>query len=88
MKKYLEIPIVLGVSVGLLAGEALGESMLPHGEFLAVSPTPMPNVAVTNTTAATITNIFDSFTPVEWKTPQDHLAVDTTGLVLPVGGKR
>jgi hypothetical protein len=48
----------------------------------------MPNVAATNTTSVMTANIFDSFAPVEWKIPQDHLVVDTTGLVLPVGGKR
>jgi hypothetical protein len=87
MKRYFDIPIVLGVSIGLLAGEALGESVLPHGEFVAVSPTPMPNVAITNTTAVTTVNVFDSYTPVEWKIPRDHFVVDTTGIVLPVSGK-
>ncbi len=88
MKKYLEVPIVLGVSVGLLAGEALGESALPHGEFVAVSPTPMPNIAFTNASAAPVSSTFDSYTPAEWKIPQDHRVVEITGLVPPVGGKR
>jgi len=88
MKRYLMIPIAVGVSAALLAGEALGESTLPHGEFVAVSPTPMPNVALTNTTAAQMGHSFDNYISVEWKIPQDHLVVNVRGLVLPVGGKR
>jgi len=88
MNKCIEIPLVLGLSAGILVGEVFGESMLPHGEFVAVSPTPMPNVVVTNTTAHVLTGVYESVSPVEWKIPQDHLVVDTTGFVPPVGNKR
>jgi hypothetical protein len=87
MNGYLKTSIALGLSAGLLAGEVFGESALTHGEFVAVSPTPMPNVAVTNTTAAVISSRFESFRPVEVKIPQDRLVVNTAGLMLVVGGK-
>jgi len=91
MKKYVEIPIVVGL-VGLLVGDVVAET-LPHGEFVAVSPSPMMNIAVSNAAASTISasylgaSYFESFTPVEVKIPHDHLVVDPIGLVLPVDGK-
>ena len=81
MKKYIMAPVALGVAVGLLASEALGESK-SHAEFVAVSPTPSPNIVFTNTTASmvTISGRFDTFAPVEWKISRDHFVVDTFGL--------
>jgi hypothetical protein len=84
MNKCIEIPLVLGLSAGLLVGEAFGESKLPHGEYVAVSPTPMPNVAAAaaKTIALVVNRTHENITPVESRIPQDHLIVNTTGLVL------
>ena len=68
----------------------VGESK-PHGDFVAVSPTPTPtlNIALTNATAVTVSAPrFDTYAIVERSIPQDHFVVYPTGLVLPVGGKR
>jgi hypothetical protein len=88
MKKHLELPIVLGLSAGILIGEMSAES-LPHAEFVAVSPTPMMNIAVSNATAVTVSSSdFDSYATAEQRIPHDHLVVYATERVLPVGDKR
>jgi len=89
MNRHFKIPVVLGLSAGILVGEMFGENK-PHAEFVAVSPNPMVNIAVPNVTATTVSNVtrFESFTPVEWRMPHDHLVINVAGLVLPVGGKQ
>ena len=84
IKKYVALPIVAGITVGLLADELLGEGN-PHAEFVAVSPTSFSNISMGTSTVNVVVydSEFSNFTPVEWKIPQQRAVVQTAGLVLP-----
>lgn len=92
MNKFTENGLVVLVIGSMIAVELPlqkeSQQQFIHAEYAGVSPNININISnMTNSSGALVQTPYDSYTPIEWRTPHDHFVIQTDSLVLPINKK-